>query len=67
MRGGTILFVRRANEAINTCYVVVIILLGVALMLILRWCDVQRVLIGISFGWFVLGTFHLLGYRGERL
>jgi hypothetical protein len=49
----------------NTWFVVMIILLGVGALTLHRY-DVQRVLIWIAFGWFVLGAL-LLGYRGEHL
>jgi hypothetical protein len=49
----------------NTWFVVMIILLGVGALTLHRY-DVQRVLIWITFGWFVLGAL-LLGYRGEHL
>jgi hypothetical protein len=65
MRATTILDILRANEAMNTWFVVMIILLGVG-ALTLHSYDVQRVLIWITFGWFVLGAL-LLGYRGEHL
>ena len=61
----TILDILRADEAMNTWFVVVIIPLGVG-VLTLHGYDVQRVLIWIAFGWFVLGAL-LLGYRGEHL
>ena len=65
MPGGTILDILRADEAMNTWFVVMIILLGVGALTLHRY-DVQRVLIWIAFGWFVLGAL-LLGYRGEHL
>ena len=63
MPGETILDILRADEAMNI--VVMIILLGVGALTLHRY-DVQRVLIWIAFGWFVLGAL-LLGYRGEHL
>ena len=65
MHGGTILDILRADEAMNTSLVVVIILLGVGTLTLHRY-DVQRVLIWIAIGWFVLGAL-LLGYGGEHL
>ena len=65
MPGGTILDILRADEAMNTWFVVVIIPLGVG-VLTLHGYDVQRVLIWIAFGWFVLGAL-LPGCRGEQL
>jgi hypothetical protein len=65
MLGGTILDILRTDEAMFTWFVVMIILLGVGALTLHRY-DVQRVLIGIAFGWFVLGAL-LLGYRGEHL
>ena len=50
---------------LNTWFVVMIILLGVGALTLHRY-DVQRVLIRIAFGWFVLGAL-LLGYGGEHL
>jgi hypothetical protein len=46
--------------------VVMIIMLGVLALTLDRYDDVQRVLIWIAIGWFVLGAL-LLGYRGEHL
>ena len=65
MPGGTILDILRADEAMNTWLVVVIILLGVGALTLHRY-DVQRVLIWIAFGWFGLSAL-LRGYRGEHL
>ena len=65
MPGETILDILRADEAMNTWFVVMIILLGVGTLTLHRF-DVQRVLIWIAFGWFVLGAL-LLAYRGEHL
>ena len=65
MPGETILDILRADEAMNTSFVVMIILLGVGALTLHRY-DVQRVLIWIAFGWFVLGAL-LLGYRGDHL
>jgi hypothetical protein len=65
MSGETILDILRADEAMNTWFVVMIMLIGVGALTLHRY-DVQRVLIWIAFGWFVLGAL-LLGYRGERL
>ena len=65
MPGGTILDILRADEAMNTWFVVKTILLGVGALTLHRY-DVRRVLIWIAFGWFVLGAL-LLGYRGEHL
>jgi hypothetical protein len=53
----------RADEAINTWFVVMIILFGVG-ALTLHAGDVRRVLIWTAFGWFV-GAFRL-GNGGER-
>ena len=53
------------REAINAWFVVMIILLGIGALTLHRY-DVQRVLIWIEFGWFVLGAL-LLAYRGEHL
>jgi hypothetical protein len=50
----------------NTWFVVMIILLGVLALTLHRYDVLQRVLIWIAFGWFVLGAL-LLGYRGEHL
>jgi hypothetical protein len=49
----------------NAWLVVMIILLGVLALSLDRY-DVQRVLIWIALGWFVLGAL-LLAYRGEHL
>ena len=65
MPGGTILDVLRADDTMNTWFVVTIILLGVGTLTLHRY-DVQRALIWIAFGWFVLGAL-LLGYRGDHL
>jgi hypothetical protein len=65
MPGETILDILRADEAMNTWFVVMIILLGVGALTLHRY-DAQRVLIWIVFGWFVLGAL-VLGYRGEHL
>ena len=65
MRGGTILDVLRADGTMNTWFVVMIILLGVGALTSHRY-DVQRAVIWIAFGWFVLGAL-LLGYRGDHL
>src|SRR5260370_29446799 len=54
-----------AEEAMNAWFVVMIILLGIGALTLHRY-DVQRVLIWIAFGWFVLGAL-LLAYRGEHL
>jgi hypothetical protein len=53
------------REAMNAWFVVMIILLGIGALTLRRY-DVQRVLIWIEFGWFVLGAL-LLAYRGEHL
>jgi hypothetical protein len=66
MHGGTILDILRADEATNTWFVVVIILLGVG-TLTLHGYDLQRVLIWIAFGRFVLLGALLLGYGDEHL
>ncbi len=66
MHGGTILDILRADEAMNTWFVVMIILLGVGTLTLHRY-DVQRVLIWIAFGWFVLLGALLLDYGGEHL
>jgi hypothetical protein len=66
MPGGTILDILRGNEALNGWFVVMIILPGVG-ALSLHGYDVQRVLIRIAFGRFVLGGALWLGYRRERL
>jgi hypothetical protein len=65
--GETILdiLILRADEAINTWFVVMIILLGVG-ALNLHGYDVQRVPIWIAFGWFAPGAL-LFGYGGEHL
>jgi len=60
--GGTILDILRTDEAMNSWFVVVTVLLGAG-ALTLRSYDVRRVPIPIAFGWFALGTL-LLGYRG---
>ena len=65
MHGGTILDILWADEVMNTWFVVMIILLGVGTLTLHRY-DMQRFLIWIAFGWFVLGSL-LLGYRGEHL
>jgi hypothetical protein len=65
MPGETILVILRADEAMNTWFVVMIILLGVGALTLRRY-DVRRVLVWIAFGWFVLGAL-LLGYVGEHL
>jgi hypothetical protein len=63
----------RAEEAMNVWFVVIhawfvvmIILLGINALTLHRYDNVQRVLIWITVGWFVLGAL-LLGYRGEHL
>jgi len=66
IHGGTILDILRADEATNTWFVVMIILLGVG-TLTLHGYDLQRVLIWIAFGWFVLLGALLLGYGDEHL
>jgi hypothetical protein len=65
MPGGTILDILRADEAMYTWFFVMTILPGVGALTLHRY-DVQRVLIRIAFGWFVLGAL-LLGYRGGDL
>jgi hypothetical protein len=65
MSGGTILDVRRADGAMNTWFIVMIVLLGVGALSLRRY-DVQRVLISIAFGRFMLGA-RLLGYGGGHL
>jgi hypothetical protein len=65
MPGETIPDILRADEAMNSWFVVMIILLGVNALTLHRY-DVQRVLIWMAFGWFVLGAL-LPGYRGEHL
>jgi hypothetical protein len=65
MPGETILDIRWADEARNTWFVAMIILLEVGALTLHRY-DLQRVLIWIAFGWFVLGAL-LLGYGGEHL
>jgi hypothetical protein len=66
MQGETILdsLILR-DEAMNTWFVVMIILVGVASLTLHRY-DMQRVPIWIAFGWFVLDAL-LLGYGGEHL
>ena len=49
----------------NAWFVVMIILLGIGALTLHRY-DVQRVLIWIAFGRFVLGAL-LFAYRGEHL
>jgi hypothetical protein len=66
MPGETILDILRADEVMNTRFVVMIILLGVLALTLHRYDVLQRVLIWIAVGWFVLGAL-LLGYRGEHL
>jgi uncharacterized integral membrane protein len=65
MRSGTILDIL-ADEATNTWFVVMIILLGVCALTLHRYDDVQRVLTWIAFGWFVLGAL-VLGCGGGHL
>jgi hypothetical protein len=65
MPGETILDIPRADEAMNAWFVVMAILLGVGALTLHRH-DVQRILIWIAFGWFVLSAL-LLGYRGGHL
>ena len=65
MRGETILDILRADQAMKTWFVVMIILFGVGALSLHRY-DVQRVLIWITFGWFVLGAL-LPGYSGGHL
>jgi hypothetical protein len=65
MVGETILDFLRADEAMYTWFIVMIILLGIGVLTLDRY-DVWRVLIPIALGWFVLGAL-LLGYRGEHL
>jgi hypothetical protein len=62
--GDTILDILRADEAINTWFVVMIILRGEG-VLTLHGYDVRRVLIWIAFGWFAPSGL-LLGYRNDR-
>ncbi len=62
--GGTILDILRGDEAMNSWFVVTILLLGVGTLTLHRY-DVWRVLIWIAFGWFVPGGL-LLGYRREH-
>ena len=65
MRGETIVDILRAAQAMKTWFVVMIILFGVVALSLHRY-DVQRVLIWITFGWFLLGAL-LPGYRGDHL
>jgi|SRR5665213_2843176 len=65
LRGETILDILRADQAMKAWFVVMIILFGVGALSLHRY-DVQRVLIWITFGWFVLGAL-LPGYRGGHL
>jgi hypothetical protein len=65
MPGGTILDILRGDEAMNSWFVVMILLLGIGTLTLHRY-DVWRVLTWIAFGWFVLGAL-LLGYRREHL
>ena len=65
MRGETIFDILRADQAMKAWFVVMIILFGVGALSLHRY-DVQRVLIWITFGWFVLGAL-LPGYRGGHL
>jgi hypothetical protein len=65
MAGETILNILRAYQAMNTWFLVVIILLGVGALTLRRY-DVQRVLIRIMFGWFALDAL-LPGCRSEHL
>ena len=65
MRDETILDILRADQAKKTWFVVMIILFGVGALSLHRY-DVQRVLIWITFGWFVLGAL-LPGHRGDHL
>src|SRR5437016_2848886 len=63
MPRGTILDILRADEAMSSWFVVKFILLGVGALTLHRY-DVQRVLIWIVFGWFVLRAL-LPRYRGQ--
>ena len=63
--GGSILDMPRADEALNTWFVFMIILPGVGALTLNRQ-GVQRVLISIAFVWLVAGAL-LPGYRGHRL
>src|SRR4051812_7249107 len=65
MAGEAILNILRAYQAMNTWFLVVIILLGVGALTLRRY-DVQRVLIWIMFGWFALDAL-LPGCRSEHL
>jgi hypothetical protein len=65
MPGETILGILRADEAMNTWFIVMIILPGVGALSLHRY-DVRRVLIWIAFGGFVLGAL-MLGCRSEHL
>ena len=65
MPGGRILDILRADDAMNTWFVVITILLGVGALILHRY-DVRRVLIWIAFVWFVPGAL-LLRYRSEHL
>ena len=53
------------NLVAHLPYGTILILLRLGALTLHRY-DVQRVLIWIAFGWFVLGAL-LLGYRGEHL
>src|SRR3954447_4159691 len=65
IRRRTISDILRANEAMSSWFVVEFVPLGVG-VLILHGHDIHRVLIWITFGWFLFGAL-LPGYRSEHL
>jgi hypothetical protein len=65
MRGGRILDILRADDAVNAWFVVMTILLGVGALILHRY-DVRCDLIWTAFAWFVPGGL-LLGYRSDHL
>jgi hypothetical protein len=64
MPDGAILDILRADGAVNACFIVMTVPLGVGALILHRY-DVQRLPIWIAFGWFVPDA--LLGYRDEHL
>ena len=65
MLGGPILDILRADEAMNSWFVVMASLLGVCALPLNRYDLQAGVLIWIAIGWFALGA--LLLNRGEHL
>jgi hypothetical protein len=66
MFGGTILDFLRADETMNAWFLVMAILLSQGRLTLHGYDDMQRILIRIALGGFVLDAL-LLGYLGEHL